>query len=241
MLPLLGQFLEISLATDDIAASVMFYEQLGFEQLVTGDMWPHLYGALTDGRVVLGLHQHPIPSPALTFVQPGLTAHLSRLLEAGIEPQSTQLGEEAFHSVQLHDPGGQAVTLLEARTYSPQPRQVTQTLCGYFLHYGLPSAQPAATRAFWEQAGFVALDETSKPYVHQPLTSDHLDLAIHRQRTFDAPLLVFEAEHLRERLARARELKMRRGDDLPRGLTSRDAVLLEAPEGTGLLLVQPRA
>jgi hypothetical protein len=240
MLPLLGQFLEISLATDDIAASVTFYEQLGFEQLVTGDMLPHLYGALTDGRVVLGLHQHAVRSPALTFVQPGLAAHLSRLLDAGIEPESTQLGEEAFHAVRLHDPGGQAITLLEARTYSPRPRRVNETLCGYFLHYGLPAAQPAATRAFWEHAGFVALEETREPYLHQPLTSDHLDLGIHRQRTFDAPLLMFETEHLLERVARLRELEMRCSDDLPRGLSSKNAALLEAPEGTCLLLVQPR-
>jgi catechol 2,3-dioxygenase-like lactoylglutathione lyase family enzyme len=240
-LPLLGQFLEVSLATDDIAASVRFYERLGFEQLATGDMWPHLYGVLTDGRAVLGLHQRPAPSPALTFVYPGLAAHVAGLRAAAIEPESTNLGEESLHTVQLRDPGGQAITLLEARTYSPRPRQIQETLCGYFLHYGLTASEPAASVAFWEQAGFVALEETSEPYAHQPLTSDGLDLAIHRERTFDAPLLVFEAEHLPERVARLRELEIRCGVDLPRGLTSKTAALVEAPEGTCLLLVQPRA
>ena len=55
---MLGRFLELSVATDDIRTSVEFYERLGFTQCVTSDVWPHPYGALTDGRLVIGLHQH---------------------------------------------------------------------------------------------------------------------------------------------------------------------------------------
>jgi catechol 2,3-dioxygenase-like lactoylglutathione lyase family enzyme len=234
---LLGRFLEVSVATDDIAASVAFYEQLGFRQLVTGDMWPHLYGALTDGRVVVGLHQRQTSSPALTFVQPGLTHHLGRLLDAGIEPDQAHLGDESFHEIRLHDPSGQAITLLEARTYSPPQQHATESLCGYFSHYGLPAANVAATRAFWESAGLIALEEVDEPYPHQPLTSDHLDLAVHAPRTFSTPLLVFEADHLPERIARLKELKVPLAGKMPRGLTGRNAALIEAPEGTLLLIV----
>src|SRR5579875_2139452 len=53
----LGQFLELALPTHDIAASVQFYERLGFSQRLTGDAWPHPYGVLGDGRIHLGLHQ----------------------------------------------------------------------------------------------------------------------------------------------------------------------------------------
>ncbi|MGH8231436.1 MAG: hypothetical protein ACRESY_06410, partial [Steroidobacteraceae bacterium] len=67
-----GRFLELGIATPDIAASVQHYERLGFSQLITGDAWTHRYGVLSDGRVPLALHQRPMPSPTLTFVLPQL-------------------------------------------------------------------------------------------------------------------------------------------------------------------------
>ena len=57
-----GRFLELSLTTADIAASVQFYERLGFSQLTTGDTWTHPYGVLSDGRICLGLHQRRGPA-----------------------------------------------------------------------------------------------------------------------------------------------------------------------------------
>ena len=59
-----GRFLELGIATQDIATSVQFYERLGFSQLITGDAWSHRYGVLGDGRVHLGLHERAMPSPA---------------------------------------------------------------------------------------------------------------------------------------------------------------------------------
>jgi catechol 2,3-dioxygenase-like lactoylglutathione lyase family enzyme len=68
-----GRFLEIGVATSDIAASVQFYERLGFSQLMTSDSVAHRYGVLSDGRVHLGLHERDMPSPSVTFVLPDLS------------------------------------------------------------------------------------------------------------------------------------------------------------------------
>ena len=58
-----GRFLELGIATTDIAGSVLFYERLGFSQLITGDAWSHRYGVLSDGRLHLGFHERSMPSP----------------------------------------------------------------------------------------------------------------------------------------------------------------------------------
>ena len=81
-----GRFLELGIATPDIAASVQFYERLGFTQLLTGDAWPHRYGVLSDGRISLGLHERDMPSPSLCFVLPDLARARTRLAMAHIEP-----------------------------------------------------------------------------------------------------------------------------------------------------------
>src|SRR5271169_5332169 len=74
-----GRFLEFGIATRDIGASVQFYEQLGFRQLLTGDVWQHRYGVLTDGRLVIGLHERRGADFSITFVQPELASHVPGL------------------------------------------------------------------------------------------------------------------------------------------------------------------
>jgi catechol 2,3-dioxygenase-like lactoylglutathione lyase family enzyme len=234
-----GRFLELGIATPDIAGSVQFYERLGFSQLITGDAWSHRYGVLSDGRMHLGLHERAMPSPALTFVLPQLAGSQPRLRAANFEPELAALGDDSLHQLRLRDPAGHAVTLLEARTYSPAAAGAqAQSLCGYFSHLSLPQSDYQAAREFWERAGFVALPEETEPFAHLPLTSDHLDLGFHQRRTFDAPLLVFECADLSGNIARLRELELPLSAQLPRGLDRKRGALIEAPDGTALLLLQ---
>jgi len=234
-----GRFLELGIATPDIAGSVQFYERLGFSQLITGDAWSHRYGVLSDGRIHLGLHERPMPSPALTFVLPQLASSQQRLRAAKFEPELATLGDDSLHQVRLRDPAGHAVTLLEARTYSPAaPGAHAQSVCGYFSHLSLPQSDYEAAREFWERGGFVALAEEDEPFPHLPLTSDHLDLGFHQRRSFDAPLLVFECADVAASIARLRELGVAPSPPPARGLDRERSAVIEAPEGTALLLVQ---
>ena len=247
----LGQFLELALPTHDIAASVQFYERLGFTQRLTGDAWPHPYGVLGDARIFLGLHQRPpatalLEAPTPCFVHPGLARQAERLRQLGLEPDAVQLGEESLHHLWLHDPGGHALLMQEARTFSPVPidaglTAATSTLCGEFLQLSLPELNFEAALAFWERAGFVGMPEEDAPYAHQPLTSDQLDLAFHAPRSCDAPLLVFEMTDPPATLAALRERNVMPLSRPPRALQQAGNVMLEAPEGTVLLLVPPRS
>jgi catechol 2,3-dioxygenase-like lactoylglutathione lyase family enzyme len=233
-----GQLLELSIATTDIAASVEFYERLGFLQLSTSDAISHRYGVLSDARLHLGLHECAMTSPAVTFVRPDVARALPQLASVDIEPHSTSFGDSSLHRAELRDPGGHAVVLLEARTYSPaEDRHALESLCGYFAFLSLPERDFSAARVFWEHAGFVSMAEEDDPFPHQPLTSDYLDLAFHSPRTFDAPLLVFESEDMAVTMARLRASNIALSDDLPRGLDPNRYALIEAPEGTALLLM----
>lgn len=236
-LPPPGRFHEVSLATDDIRASVEFYERLGFSQTATTDTYAHPYGVLTDGRLYLGLHQRRAASPTLTFVRPGVAASLAEFAALGIELTVCRTGEEVFNEIGFEGPHGESVRVIEARTYSPAvrtPREVS--LCGDFAQLSLPATDFEAARSFWEPLGFVATDEAGTPYVHLPLTSDALELAFHRPRTFEAPLLVFRAADMPERIERLRALGVAE-EALPRGIARDAHALLASPEGTQLLLL----
>jgi catechol 2,3-dioxygenase-like lactoylglutathione lyase family enzyme len=235
----LGRFHEISIATTDIRASVEFYERLGFTQAETSDTYTHPYGVLTDGRVFLGLQQRRFAAPALTFVHEGVAAFASELEAAGITLDFRHVGDEVFNEIGFQDPFGQHVRVLEARTYSPVTRRPEElSLCGYFTEYSLPAAKFADAQAFWEPLGFVATAEPDAPYAHLPLTSDHLDIAFHQPRTLDRPMLVFRDPGMRERLARIRAQGVKESAELPRGLPAAANALIEAPEGTVMLLLE---
>jgi catechol 2,3-dioxygenase-like lactoylglutathione lyase family enzyme len=237
-----GRFLELGIATTDIAGSVQFYERLGFSQLITGDAWSHRYGVLGDGRLHLGLHERVMPSPTLTFVLPQLAGSQQRLRAAKFEPELTALGDDSMHQLRLRDPAGHAVTLLEARTYSPAAAGTQgQSLCGYFSHLSLPQDDYQAAREFWERAGFVALPAEDQPLPYLPLTSDNLDLGFHARGTFDAPMLVFECADLGGSMARMRELSAPLAAHQPRGLDRKRGALIEAPDDVALLLLQAAA
>jgi catechol 2,3-dioxygenase-like lactoylglutathione lyase family enzyme len=234
----LGKFHEISVETPDIAESVAFYERLGFTHAGTTDTWQHPYGVMTDGKLFLGLHQFKFPSPILTYVHPGVAHHAHIIEKQGIELAWKRVSDHVFNELGFFDPAGQAVRVQEAPTHFAADRERGDTsLCGDFAEYSLPWAEFAPLREFWEPLGFVALSENETPYLRMSMTSDYIDLAVHRPRTFDAPMLVFAAADMGERIERLRSLGCSFSDELPRGLDPRHSALLEAPEGTALLLV----
>lgn len=235
---MLGRFHEISIATADIRASVEFYERLGFTQAPTTDTWSHPYGVLTDGRLFIGLHQRRAPTPALTFVLPGIARQLATFESHGIALTVCRTGEDVFNEIGFLDPFGQAVTVIEARTYSPVAREPAEaSLCGYFSEVSMPARNFETGKVFWEPLGFVATDESATPYSHLPFTSDHLDIAFHRPRTFEVPLLVFRDPQMPARIAQLRDQGTRMSDELPRGLDPESNGLIESPDGTLLLLL----
>lgn len=234
---MLGRFLEISIHAPDIQASLEFYESLGFVQASVGEAWPYPYAVVTDGRLFIGLHGAVIRSPALTFVLPQLAHGIEGLRRLGIDFDQERIGNDVFNQATFTDPAGVCVNLLEARTFSP-PAEVSSTTCGYFSELGIPIRDAEPSRRFWEPLGFVAMEEELLPFARTPLTSDRLNLGLYRTRAFRQALLTFEDADMRERLTRLRERGFALLDDMPDSLDDATNAILEAPEGTRLLLMQ---
>lgn len=235
----IGRFLEISVHAPEIRESLAFYEALGFEQTLVGEVWPYPYAVVTDGRLYIGLHGARVREPTLTFVLQDLRARLDELESLGVDFDELQVAADVFNFATFSDPTGQRVVLIEARTFSPPALDVHKpTTCGYFAEYGIPVREPAEARAFWEPLGFVAMDEELDPFPRTELTSDHLNLAFYRSRALRHPVLAFRDDDMRERLARLRERGLPLSDEMPDALDGRLNGVLIAPEGTRLLLMQ---
>ncbi len=234
----LGRFLEVSIAASDVAASLAFYESLGFVQARVGEAWPHPYAVVTDGRLCIGLHQRDdLRSPTLTWVLPGLAQRLAGLAALGIEFEYARVDDVSFHEACFLDPSNQPVSLLEARTFSPPALAPTHsTALGYFAEYGLPATDLATASAFWDRLGFVVFEPEREPFLKIVVACRDLNLGLYGL-DLRGPVLTFTDPAMPERVAALRDQGHDFTSRLPRGLDARSAALLRAPEGTELLLL----
>jgi catechol 2,3-dioxygenase-like lactoylglutathione lyase family enzyme len=234
----LGRFLEFSIATPDIRASLDFYSRLGFSQAQVGEAWTHPYAVVTDGRIYLGLHQEFVPAPAVTFVKPDLLRHSSALERLGLQFEFRRLGNDVFNELGWLDPSGHLIRLVEARTFSPSKRLASDTsLCGYFLEIALPAASRDEAKDFWEKFGFVGIEEPDAPLPHVSCTSDSVDIGLYEPAHLLGPTLLFETGDVAGTLARLADVGVLPTGQVPLPLRQRPATALTAPEGTPILVV----
>lgn len=189
---MLGDFLEISVDCRDVLASVRFYEQLGFVQVPVGETWSHKYGVITDGRVMLGLHDFRFPSPSLTFVISDLRKRIEGFEEAGVSFEFIKVAENEFNEAGFFAPDRQIVTLLEARTFSP-PSLVRRdfSLLGYFSDYRLPVRARSRAQTMWEALGFVPMDTADEPWRRAEMVRTGLNVVLDEDPELTRPALVF--------------------------------------------------
>jgi catechol 2,3-dioxygenase-like lactoylglutathione lyase family enzyme len=234
----LGRFLEYSIATPDIRASLEFYGKLGFSQAEVGEAWLHPYAVVTDGRIHLGLHEQLVAAPSLTFVKPDVLHQLGALENLGVNFEFRRLGDDVFNEVGWLDPTGHWIRLIEARTFSPSKRNPTDTsLCGYFLEIGLTAPSREAAKQYWEGFGFVGMDEPDASLPHVSCTSDSIDIGLYDPAHLRVPTLLFDAGDVGGSLARLAEAGVLPSGQTPLPLRQGPAAVLTAPEGTVILLL----
>ena len=234
---MLGRFLEFSVETPDIPASLEFYGRIGFSQAKVGDAWDHPYAVVTDGRICVGLHQHPLATPTLTFVRPDILKKVAELESSGIELQVRRLGDAVFNEIAFLDPSGVMVRLIEARSFSPSQRKSTKTSsCGYFEEIAIPTRDLEGAKAFWEGAGFVGMDEPDAILPHISCTSDFVDIGLYDHQQMAEPTLIFDADDIHTRVSKLAAAGVEAAKELPTALRGTPAAMFVAPEGTRVLL-----
>jgi catechol 2,3-dioxygenase-like lactoylglutathione lyase family enzyme len=238
---LLGKFLEVSVHAPDVAESLAFYESLGFVQAETGEAWPHPYAVVTDGRLFIGLHQHPIASPALTWVLPDLAQHVAALQALGIEFEFARLGEAAMHQIGFRDTSGQMITVIEARTFSPPALAPSfETQLGYFEEFVIPTRELERGSGFWDRLGLIAFDPEYEPLRRVAVASRDLNLGLY-DAGLPSAMLAFSDSAMAQRIVTLRDRGLRFAAHVPDRLDPVENAVLQTPEGTLLLLTTTRS
>ena len=234
---MLGQFLEYSVAARPLAPSFEFFRALGFASIPVADTLTDPYVVLFDGAIAVGLHDREQEGPRLTFVRPDLRNYVRPLRRLGLEIAHEHLRDNEFNSVAFHDPGGQEITLIEARTFPPgdwDPHNVSA--CGEFLERSLPAIELGESSRFWQALGFIAVAGGEAPHRWQRLTGRGLTLGLHE--THCRPGLSFRCHDLpaRSDYLRAKGLALRAGN--PIADRAQPTATITGPDGTLLYLFE---
>jgi hypothetical protein len=237
---MLGRFLEYSVAARPLAASFEFYRSLGFVSVPVGDALPDPFLVMFDGAAAVGLHDQEELAPRLTFVRPELRAYVRALARLDLELDYEHLGDGEFNSVGFTDPAGQAIALVEARTFPPpewDPHNVTA--CGEFFELTLPAHELERSSLFWQALGFARVAEGDAPHPWQRLVGYGVTIGLHEVHC--RPGLSFRCNDLAARCEylRAKGLGPRTGS--PIADRAQPSAVLTGPEGTQLYLLEKGA
>ena len=187
---LLGRFLELSLVTADTGDAWQQYQKLGFEAAPTGDIWPHAYGVVTCENLAIGLHAVGEEALSITFVRPEVAALHRELTARQVDIEHAQLGADVFNELMLREPGGVALRVIEARSFSPAQQTPLQTALGRFITLSLPGRDIDVARQFWSELGHECMP-TAGPW--EGFSVAGLPLSVHPRRVLAEPALIFHA------------------------------------------------
>jgi catechol 2,3-dioxygenase-like lactoylglutathione lyase family enzyme len=230
-----ARFLEISLASANVAESIHFYLKLGFRELPTGDIWPHHYAVVTDGQLCIGLHGREQPGPAVTMIMHGVADTVQRI-DADTVVSGGRLDDDAFNEVLLTDPDGHLLALVEARTFSPGVETGGASSLGRCLEYTLPARDALEGARFWAPYAPKSLAVMETPSMHFRFDAGGLPIGISERSRQRQAFLSFACDDL----ATAGLAADAAGSRLePAGKAAPGAVgWLRSPEGLGFALYE---
>ncbi|HUD96971.1 MAG TPA: hypothetical protein VMO24_05465 [Woeseiaceae bacterium] len=230
---MLGTFLEFSVRSPDILASLAFYKALGFTELTIGDVWKHKYAVVSDGDICIGLHDRDFDSPSLTFVHPDIAKHSRDMTDHGFDFSVLRIDEDVFNELAFRDRDGHTVTLLEARTFSPPVDDVPRSTCGEWFEIVLPVKDAMRTGRFWAPLTPVLLRIREEPTMHMRFDAAGTPLGLSESIALKTPSLCFKCRD-REALSAAVAHHGIRHLDFP-GFEGAFSELV-SPDGTRLYL-----
>jgi catechol 2,3-dioxygenase-like lactoylglutathione lyase family enzyme len=190
----LGAFHEVSLSTRDLAASVAFWEAHGWVTGAVRPVWPHPYAVLSNGGIVIGLHEYRFPSPSVTCVHPGIATALESHRDAGMVIAFAQTGPDRFNEFGFRDPHDHMVTLLEAPTHEvamhPAPPQGVRTTPSAEVFFSLPAEDIDLGLRFWGLLGATEQGHVPGGWPCRRFSAGGLPMALHAAAHLDRPALV---------------------------------------------------
>ena len=232
---MLGQYLEFSVRAPDIIESLAFYRTLGFSELESGDVWPHKYAVVSDGKLCIGLHDREFEYPALTFVHRDLARHARAMSDHGFDFNLLKIDTDEFNELGFSDRDGNMISMIEARTFTPPAEEIEKSICGEWFELSLPAKDAMRAGRFWAPLAPAMIELREEPTPHLRFDAAGMPLGLSEHSALRVPAPCFVCDDLSSILADVERYGLRI-DTNPRYESSFASI--EAPEGTTLYIFE---
>lgn len=188
----IGQFLELGVRTPDILESLRFYKLLGFTELESADIHTHKYAVVSDGELCIGLHDREFDAPAITFVKQDLATHARSMTDHGYDFDFLRLDDDVFNELGFKDRDGNAVMMVEARTFHMSEEAEKNSACGHWFELTLPVRETMRAAQFWAPIAPRLIDMREEPTTHMRFDITGAALGLSESIALQGPSLCFK-------------------------------------------------
>ncbi|MCW3123659.1 MAG: alanine acetyltransferase [Flavipsychrobacter sp.] len=214
--PLLGSVTALTITTPDLEASLSYYNQLGFVEVMRAD-WPFPWIQVSDGVLLIMLRKDPKPYLALTYYVKDITGVISDLKQKGITFAQEPKKADALKRAVMISPDGLNISLvgmvdgfkqpkgpgmlnMPPEDYMKPEKYVNKT-CGLYGELAHPVKDLEASLAYWELLGFKAVSKYESPYPWAIISDGLSVVGLHQTATFDYPAITYFAADMRSKIA----------------------------------------
>jgi hypothetical protein len=155
------------------------------------------------------------------------------MADHGYQFSVLRVDEDVFNELAFADRDGNAISLIEARTFSPADDDTRRSACGEFFELTLPTRDALRAGLFWAPLAPQILRVREEPTTHMRFLAGRISLGLSESIALDKPSLCFKCNN-RDRLAEIIERHGLKQKKFP-GFEGAYSVL-HAPEGTRLYL-----
>jgi catechol 2,3-dioxygenase-like lactoylglutathione lyase family enzyme len=233
----LGDAVQISIGVPNLAASLAFYQKLGFETLAQ-DVNPYPWAQLSDGVQLYLLNQDGNHYAGLLYFAADLPERIAALEADGLPFALKAAQDEHLLQAILVDPNGFAIGMVHADpAMLPALPGEPAGRIGKFGEFSIPTADLPATLEFWRRAGFdCPAGVQSEPYPWAILVDGLVPVGIHQTNEFHQFTLTYFAPDMSARIRALKDagLEFAWVEESAGGETL--GAELHSPEGTALFL-----
>ena len=234
----LGDVVQISIGVSDLAASLQFYDTLGFSKVAQNTApWP--WTQLSDGQHLFLLNQDGNQYLGLNYFSTAVSQTVATLEEKGFnfvhkQEQDGRLSRAIFTAT-----NGVMIGLInQDPTNMHDPKKNALCLCGKFGEFSLGVADWQTAVSVWQQLGFETLHHSPDPYPWGIISDGNIMIGIHQTDEFEGPLLTYFDKNMPERIQQLKNNNVKFGTHRLAADNPFNEAIILGPDGEEFFLVK---
>ncbi len=212
----LGTASQIAIGTEDLEASTLVYDRIGFRRIAEGQM-PGPFIQYTDDSSLILVTQDGMKYMGLIYFSKDMLRTVDYLLSRGtvFEQQTNDPSGNFFHGIfktpddvminlvnfnpeNMYQPGNKLIYMNEEdmKDSSKYPNQAL----GTFGEYSVPVKNLEASLQYWTTLGFEILSQNQQPYPWSIISDGMNVIGLHQTTEFNVQAITYFAPDMQKRI-----------------------------------------